>query len=131
MTALRVMPAVSVAVTVIVLTPVSNGMFAADQLYKLLPLLVTEAVPEPPRSLTQLTRETTKTSVAVPFSFSAAVPLPDCEVMAMVNLLSSPSACAEGLSTAAAASRLPSVEAPPPQPANASAVATSDNAKTT
>ena len=125
------MPAASVAVTVIVLTPVSNGIFAADQLYRPLPPLVTEAVPEPPRSLTQLTRDTTRTSVADPSSFSAAVPLPDCEVMAMVNLFSRRSACAEGLSTAAAASMLPSVEAPPPQPANASAAAISDKATTT
>ena len=124
------MPAVSVAVTVIVLTPDCNGMAAADQLYRLFPPLVTDAVPEPPRSLTQLTRDTTRTSVADPSSFSAGVPLPDCDVMAMVNFLYRRSACAEGLSTAAATAILPSFEVPPPQPANTSAAAISDTATT-
>src|SRR5262245_3730586 len=67
MTSLALLPAASCAVTVMMFSPDSNGMFGADQ------LVVPVAVPDPPRLLVHVTSVTATLSLAVPPSVIGVV----------------------------------------------------------
>ena len=120
-------PAELTAVTVIVLTPLANGIETADHVTIELPGLASTAAPEPPRSLAQVTEIPPMKSVTVPSSLRAEVPVPELEVMARTGFRRKASTCAVGNSAAATPTGA-SPDEPPPQPANAKTLKISANA---
>jgi hypothetical protein len=122
-------PAALTAVTMIVLTPSARGIGLADHVTIAVPGLTRVAVPDPPRSLVQVTAIPPVEPDTEPSSLRAVVPDPEFAVIARMGFRRAASACAVG-DSALATSTGASPDVPPPHPASASTLTISANATT-